>query len=596
MAQSLDSLEERVVWLADELLLVKEQVNSINNRLQKMGAVSYPSGGGIQGYASKSVAVVGDGKSAGESWAKMGEEILLPRLAAVSFMLVVALLLRTVTNNGMLAPNLGTFIGLAYAAALILGGWLLYSRQIRLASVFPTCGILLLYAVLLEGHGKIAALGSDTTYLVLFLAMLVSGVIALRYQGIILLFMTVWGASIVGFAIDFRDPQFMLLGLVVLLNAVLGHLAKRREISTALRWNTLFFSIMFWMILSSKLNFVLLKRPSDLSPVSLEFFTPLLFLFWAFYTYTTLWTIRMGRMALEIYHNLLPIITAGGTFFVAYAVLIPWLGGEVIIGIVAVASSVLYMGLVVWVERYYGNFASGKTFVVAAIVLLVQGLSISAPSFLALPIMVVAATALLVRSRQCHSGGIRVIAYFFHIAIVLWAIKENAFEVTLTHWGYGMVLSGFWAVCCLWAYRWCRINPPVINSGFFDFIDRDDCSAVVLLLLGLFQVYIVVYFAAFGILSNMMMDYTEVLYCVRSIVMNLAVIILMIVALKLRNKEILLTSGVVFVLAAVKVFIFDLFRTSGLPLILSVLTFGIVAAVSSVVLRKWGQFSQEVST
>jgi len=587
MAQSLESLEERVAWMTDELLVLREQVSDLNTRLVKMSTASSK----LPGHEIEAVPEPGSNneQQAGKSWSRMGQEVLLPRVAAVSFMLVVALLLRTVTDNGIWPPHVGTYIGLLYAASLVCSGVWLYNRQNRLASVFPACGILLFCTVLLEGHSKFAALGSATTNVTLLLATVVAGAIALRYRAKALLLLTVWGTSISAFAIDFPNPHFLLFGLLILTNAVLGHLAKRREISSALRWNTLVLTTIFWAILSSKLNFALIKRPTDLPSVSLNFFPLLLFLFWAFYVYTTLWTIRRNGMAHDVFHRILPVIVAGGTFFALYAVIIPWLGGEFILGISAVLASALYMGLVAWLAKKHGKSTSGKEFVLAAILLLVQGLLLSAPEFLAMPIMLVAATVLLVRSKTWQSPGTRFIAYLFHLGIVLWGIAIGIFSVAGTPWGYGIALSSFWAVCALWAYRWCRKNPPGAGNGFFEFIDGDDLSAVVLLLIGLSQIYVMLRFAVFGIISNTMTDYAAAFYCARSIILNLGVIVLMIMGLKLRNKEILVIAALVVVVAAVKVFLFDLFRTAGLPLVLSVLTFGIVAAVSSVVMRKWGQ-------
>lgn len=588
MARSLNSLDDRVDWLADELLTVKEHINRINEQIEALGKINFHQAG--QGEAKPAPGSAEDVvKLPEETWTQVGQEVFLPRLAAVSFMLVFALLLRTVTDNGMLAHVLGSFVGLIYAAALMGVGVILYRVNSRLAPVFPACGILLFYSVLLEGHAKFASLSSVSACLLLLVATIAVGLIGLRYKASTLLFMAVWGSSVAGFAIDFPNPRFFLLGLVVLANNIIGHFANRSGMTKILRWNTLILTVAFWAMLSFKLNFALLQRPSDLPSTSLNFFPLLLFLFWAFYTYTTLWSIRAGRMALEIYHHVLPVITAGGTFFTLYAVVVPWLGGERILGVATVICSALYMGLVAWLVKQPGDAARGKEFVVAAIVLLVQGLSISAPALVALPVMVVAATVLLVRSKHWQSSGTRAIAYFFQGGLILWGIKNGAFAAASTPWGTGMLLCAFWAACALWSYRWCRINPPHSDSGFFYFIDKNDYSAVILLFIGLHQLYAILRFGAYGILSNVLTDYADAFYCSRSIVLNLGVIALMVLGLKLRNKEILITAAVIVLFAAIKVFVFDLFKTAGLPLVLSMLTFGVVAAVSSVVLRKWGQ-------
>lgn len=590
MAGSFGSLEGRVEFLTDELSLIRKQVDGLSMRLDGLaaGAVQNKVGkkGGKEITVSQAMAVEAD------SWAKMGQN-LLPRLAAVSFMLVFALLLRTLTDNGMLEHVIGIYIGLIYAAGLVSVGIYLYGCRSRLAPVFSVCGILLFLAVLVEGHGKFAALSNTAACLLLIISFLSVGSAAIHYKAKVVLFVTLWGTAVSGFIIDFPNPNFPLLGLLIFTHVVLSHFAARRGCSNALRWHALFIALLFWATLSFKLNFTLLKRPADLPLADLYFFPVLLFMFWAFYTYTTLWANQTGRMNRDIFHNVLPVVVAGGTFFALYAVVIPWQGGGVLaLGWAAVVVSALYMCLVAWMVKNYEGGKRGKEFVVAAIVLLVQGLSIAVPEFLALPLMFAAAAVLLVRSVSWQSDGTRAIAYVFMTGIIFWGARNGNFSVIATPYLTGMASSIFLALLSLWCYRWCRRHKPSSNPGFFYFLDKHDCSAVILLWVGLFQLYALFRFGAYAVLSRSMLDYESAFYCARSVILNLGIITLIIVALKLRNKEILVTAIALVAVAAVKVFILDLFKTNGLPLVISMLTFGMVAAVSSLSLRRWGMRAQ----
>ena len=62
---------------------------------------------------------------------------------------------------------------------------------------------------------------------------------------------------------------------------------------------------------------------------------------------------------------------------------------------------------------------------------------------------------------------------------------------------------------------------------------------------------------------------------------------LLLIGLRLRSLEIATVAGLVTLLGAVKVFILDLFGIKGVPLVISVFSFGVVAAVASVVMGKW---------
>ncbi len=586
MAGSFGSLEGRVEFLTAELLLIKKQVEGLHVRLEGLAA-----GAGQHKVSNK------DGKGtssvqlkAGEagSWAKMGQD-LLPRLAALSFMLVFALLLRTLTDNGVLEHGIGTYIGLIYAAGLVLSGIYLYGRNSSVAPVFPVCGILLFLAVLVEGHGKFAALSNTAACLLLIISSITVGWAAIHYRARTTLFVTLWGTAVSGFAIDFPNPNFPFLSLLIFTNVLLGHLAARRGCSNALRWHALFMALLFWAMLSFKLNFDLLNKAVDLPLTGLYLFPVLLFMFWAFYTYTTLWANRVGRMERDIFHNLLPVIVAGGAYFALYAVLIPWLGGgAVVLGWAAVAVSAAYMLLAAWMVKHYEGGKRGKEFVVAAIVLLVQGLATAVPGPLALPLMFAAAAVLLVRSVSWQSSGTRAIAYVFMTVVIFWGAKNGNFSVIATPYLTGMAGSLFLALLSLWCYRWCRHHKPAANPGFLYFLDKHDYSAIILLWIGLFQFYVFFRFGVYAVLSQSMSDYESAFYCAKSVILNIGIITLMIIALKLRNKEILITAIVLVAMAAVKVFILDLFRTNGLPLIISMLTFGMVAAVSSFSLRRWG--------
>jgi len=74
----------------------------------------------------KSAAVGGEAASE-ELLSWVDRAYLLPRLATTSFILVVALALRTLTDGGAIEVQLGTLLGMVYALVLIAYGWFSYS-------------------------------------------------------------------------------------------------------------------------------------------------------------------------------------------------------------------------------------------------------------------------------------------------------------------------------------------------------------------------------------------------------------------------------------------------------------------------------------
>ena len=253
-----------------------------------------------------------------------------------------------------------------------------------------------------------------------------------------------------------------------------------------------------------------------------------------------------------------------------------------------VLISALYLGLVTWLARRgEEDMPGGKEFVTAATILLIQGLAISVPPLVALPVWTVAAAILTLRADRWRSGGIRLISYLFQIFVLFFALRQESLSVEETVWSLGVLVFGFMAGCNLWLYRWCRKHPPDYDSAFFTVFDRGDYSAVILLVLGLFQSFAAIRFLASAILPGAWHETVMAFACIQSVILNGGIVFLLIVGLKRRNREMLTVAGLVVLVAAIKVFLFDLFRANGLPLVLSVFSFGVVAATCSVVMRKW---------
>ena len=83
---------------------------------------------------------------------------LFPRLATLCFLMVVALILRTITDNGIVNPLLGMGLGMGYAAALMVAGWYQYRRSSSLAPVFVACGAILMSSIVVETHARFGSL------------------------------------------------------------------------------------------------------------------------------------------------------------------------------------------------------------------------------------------------------------------------------------------------------------------------------------------------------------------------------------------------------------------------------------------------------
>lgn len=82
-------------------------------------------------------------------------------------------------------------------------------------------------------------------------------------------------------------------------------------------------------------------------------------------------------------------------------------------------------------------------------------------------------------------------------------------------------------------------------------------------------------------------DLNNALHCSQSVIINLSAVLLMSFALIHRSREVRNVAILVTVIGAVNVFLYDLFRAHGMPLVISVLSFGLATAVESVILGRW---------
>jgi hypothetical protein len=113
-------------------------------------------------------------------------------------------------------------------------------------------------------------------------------------------------------------------------------------------------------------------------------------------------------------------------------------------------------------------------------------------------------------------------------------------------------------------------------------------GAIVLLLAGLASGFYTLRIALFQVIAMLPHEmHREAFRCSQSVLINCAAIALILFAFLKKNKEIRNVAILVMVVGGIKVFLYDLMGTHGLPLVFSVFSFGMAAAVESIALGKW---------
>lgn len=589
MAETQGTFEGQLESLAKQVQFLQETVEVLSSRLLALEQGRAPRA--ERSAVDETVAPLRQADIPREGvLKKAGTSALLPRVAAVCFALVVALILRTITDNGIINTQLGSLLGMGYAAALIIGGWWLYSRQSSLAPVFPACGLLLLFSIVLETHARFQSLSSVMAYAILFVAGAVVVVLGLRNRASFQLCIAALGSGLVGMSIDFPYPLYPMLALVLFGGCVAAYIANEKKLCPSLRWTTLGLIFVFFLFWAFKLNVPVVCDAPSAALLHLTWFFPLLFVFWAFYTVTNLYRMATENEELGFFESLLPTVAGVGAFLAAWSVTLPWYRSSFWLGIIGVLAALLHFSAGGWLASRNREGAVGSTtYTFAGVILLGFGVAaIFANLLWAVPVLSVSAYLLARVADRWQSGGIRCTSYLFQLAAALVALSSGVVAADIGSPLIGSLVIGTLMVMSFLQYRWCRSHtPPGMHSAFFSWLDRKDFSAVILLLTGLISGFFLLRLGLYQVLASTTADFEHMFRGGQTVFINLGAVFLLVVAGSRKNSEILTVAIVVGLLGMLKSFVFDLFGIKGMPLVFSIFSSGVVAAVGSVVSSRW---------
>lgn len=516
---------------------------------------------------------------------------LLPRIATVCFVLVFALILRTVTDSGLIDTQLGSVIGLGYVITLILWGWRLFATQSRLAPVFPVSGLLLLFSIILEAHGRFHTLSTVWAYGLLFVAGGVVTWLGLHYRARFTLCAANLGTGFTAMIIGFPYPVFP-MAAVILLAANLGAaLAARRDFCLSLRWTTLGLTILFWLFWTFKLSLGGVCGGPTALLLYYQWFFPLLALTLLFYIVTGVISVK-DTPEVGFFDGMIPTISAICAFIAAWTVVGTWSQqGLVLLGLVVIGLGIGYQVLAAWLAGRRGRQGSpgSNSFTLAGVFLVAAGLGITVDNLAwVLPLWAVGAYILVLFSEQWNSGGVRLTSYILQVAACAVAVLSRVFTTGVVSprlsIGAAVILAGV----SLFHYRWARAHrPPTTHSAFFSWFDRNDLTAVCLLISGLVSGFLLFRLSLQQVLLAGGIELDGIFTGGQTVLINIGAIVLMLTAVRRKSIEILLVGVAVALLGGGKVFLYDIFKIKGVPLVLGVFTFGLVAAVGSVVSGRW---------
>lgn len=522
----------------------------------------------------------------------VGKASLLQRLASICFLLVVALVLRTVTDNDILSKGIGSLIGMAYSFALIAWGWRSYRNSHPLAPVFTVCGAFLLYSIVVETHEHFESLPTVPAYVIIAAAGVVMAIISHLYKVVLPVFVGTLGMCVAGIALDFPHPVFPYLFILLLAANILGTFATRLQRCSWLRWLLFIVSVFMMMVWGMRLGIYLGRTvPGDL-PFSVGGFFPAVLILALAYAGISIMGI-LGRITARVsgFDFVLPALNVLWAYMVARYAVNAGLGSELFFGVIGVAAAVGHLAMCCWFGRRRVEGAPGtNSFALAGGLLLAMALPVATGSkLISLALISAAALGIAVLSKRWRSGGMRMTSYFLQfyacgvLALLLRATEASSPSLV------GAAASAALAGIAFLHYLWARNNPPPPESVLFSRFDNNDRLAVSLLMAsllgGFFTLRLGVYQGIVGVVSGD--EISAMFSSAQTVIVNLSAAVLMCFAFMRRNKEVRNVAILITVIGGGKVFLLDLFGLGGVPVVVSVLSFGVAASLESFALSRW---------
>ncbi len=574
------SLEERI----DQL---EERVEGLNDRVRQLSTLLRQVGAPLPPETETHVTQTEPEDSSEELLTWVGQSSLLPRMATLCFLLVVALVLRTVTDSQIVDQQVGSLLGMTYSGVLLFAGWQLYRRQHSLAAIFSVCGAALMYTIVVETHSHFESLPTVPAYVLLMATGTAMAAISYLNRVALPVIVGTLGLCLAGVAVDYPNPFYPYLALVLLYANILGTFATRMKRCTWLRWILLIVTLLMLQAWGIRLGVALARGEAIPAELAAGWYLPVVAVFFAtFLTIAVLGILVRGTERVSRFDFSLPTINALWAFSAAqYAVS----GRSMALGLAGLTAAALHMAAAAWLGRRHLEGAPGtNAFAVAGAALLALALPISLGStLLALPLLSALAFGLALAARNWGSGGARFTSYLLQIYTVI-ALAQSELEVEkLPSPLLAITVAALVAALSFFHYRWCRNNAPPEGSLFFGRFDQENRLATLLLLGSLAAGF---FLARTGIHLALLQTpeaTPDTFAAFQSVLINASAAGLMIFAFARRNKEIRNVAVLVTIIGGCKVFIFDLMRVQGFPLILSVFSFGVVIALESVALSRW---------
>ena len=516
----------------------------------------------------------------------------LPRIATTSFILVLAIALRTLTDSGTIDEQFGAGLGMGYGFILLIIGWAGYGRQSIQAPVFTLWGTIVMCSIVVETHRVFEAIPTEPAYMSLVLLGMATAAISRQHNVALPIFAGTLGMSFGGFAIDYPNPVFPYLVVLLVTANLLTVFATSLMRASWIRWLLLVLTIFMFQIWALKLTIYLGKIAQEDLEFAISGFFPSIIVIGTMYLGIAYFGV-IGKIQERVskFDVVLPAINVIWIFVLARYTLAHGLGDAVTFGIVASLIAGGHLALAWVLGRKEGTAKQGAAPIGFGGCLL---LALTLPMGIGNPL--VSATILSViafggawLAQQWSSGGVRYISYLMQIyaaGVLILALRTTEMSRPSLLGATASALMGGFA---LWHDYWCRENPPQPEMKVFKSFDRKDKGAAVVLIAALLSGFFTLRVGIFQGLALVGFRSSDAFSSGQSVLIILASALMTYLSVRKMNRE-LRTVGILLMLAgACKVFLSDIVSIKGMPLMVSLFAFGSIAVFNQVLNRRWSK-------
>ncbi len=584
------SLEERVAGLEAQVAALTETVGELQSGI----ALSAAAPSDKKEKSVRKPAVPGSASEEILSW--VDKSYIMSRIATTSFIVAVALALRTAADSGTIDLQIGSFIGMLYAFGLIIYGWFAYKEKSIQAPVFILWGIIVMCGVVVEAHRVFDTVPTEFAYVVMAVTGLVATIISRAHHVALPVLVGTLGMSFGSFALDYPSPVFPYLVIIMGLANLFATYATRLLRASWLRWLLLVLTLFMIQIWDLKLAIYL----SRLSPENLEFSVQGLlpsigFLGLVFAGIALLGVLGKVQEKISKFDIVLPVLNVFWIYLAVKYAIGQGLTTPTALGWIAVFAAFAHLAIAWWLaHRCEGGAVGTTSFAMAGGFLM----AFAAPMAIGHAVIAGALVALLAVglawvSVRRSNLGLRLGSYLLQLyacsalVFLLWTTDGTKPSVV------GALSSGLLAVIAFCHYFWARRHPLAAGTTIMDKLNKNDRGASVLLIAALFSGFFTMRVGLYQTLDFLHSATHSAFGGAQSVLINVTAAVLLWLSLMRRNKELRNVAIMITVIGAGKVFLMDMVQLKGMSLMISVFTFGLVAALASFVLGRWNKKAEE---